>query len=186
MQPINPSDTTRDRPEGEAIGDENVERLLGRAYAPEAPSAEFSARVQRALLTAAEVRARQHAAAQPPTTLFRKARRRVGRFPAWLAVAVTLLIGTLVLWRMTGSPDYVRDRRVVRIDGQAYRPAEAPETRLLTASLIGQCMALGAARRVVWARLDWDEYTPERVEFVIATMVPAVLAMFDLPNTKDH
>lgn len=61
------------------------------------------------------------------------------------------------------------------------RPAEAPETRLLTAGLIGQCMALGAARRVVWARLDWDEYTPERVEFVIATMVPAVLAMFGLP-----
>ncbi|MCH7943784.1 MAG: CerR family C-terminal domain-containing protein [Proteobacteria bacterium] len=64
------------------------------------------------------------------------------------------------------------------------RPAEAPETRLLTASLIGQIMALGAARRVVWARLDWDEYTPERVAFVIATMVPAVLAMFDLPNLE--
>lgn len=61
------------------------------------------------------------------------------------------------------------------------RPTEAPETRLLTASLIGQCMALGAARRVVWARLDWDEYTPERVEFVIATMASAVLAMFGLP-----
>ena len=64
------------------------------------------------------------------------------------------------------------------------RPAEAPETRLLTASLIGQIMALGAARRVVWARLDWDEYTPERVAFVIATMVPAVLAMFDLPKLE--
>jgi hypothetical protein len=45
-------------------------------------------------------------------------------------------------------------------------------------------MALGAARRVVWARLDWDEYTPERVDFVIATMVPAVLAMFDLPAVE--
>ena len=64
------------------------------------------------------------------------------------------------------------------------RPADAPETRLLTAGLIGQCMALGAARRVVWARLDWDEYTPERVDFVIATMVPAVLAMFDLPAVE--
>lgn len=61
------------------------------------------------------------------------------------------------------------------------RPAEAPETRLLTAALIGQCMAMGAARRVIWARLDWDEYTPERVEFVIATVVPAALAMFGLP-----
>jgi hypothetical protein len=64
------------------------------------------------------------------------------------------------------------------------QPADAPETRLLTAGLIGQCMALGAARRVVWARLDWDEYTPERVDFVIATMVPAVLAMFDLPAVE--
>ena len=64
------------------------------------------------------------------------------------------------------------------------RPPEAPETRLLTAALIGQCMALGAARRVVWARLDWDEYTPERVEFVIATMIPAILAMFDLPSVE--
>ena len=64
------------------------------------------------------------------------------------------------------------------------RPAEAPETRLLTAALIGQCMALGAARRVIWARLDWDEYTPERITFVIATIVPAVLAMFGLPAVE--
>ncbi len=64
------------------------------------------------------------------------------------------------------------------------RPAEAPETRLLTAALIGQCMALGAARRVIWARLDWDDYTPERVEFVIATVTPVMLAMFDLPAVE--
>ena len=64
------------------------------------------------------------------------------------------------------------------------RPAEAPETRLLTAALIGQCMALGAARRVIWARLDWDDYTPERIAFVIATIVPAVLAMFGLPAVE--
>ena len=62
--------------------------------------------------------------------------------------------------------------------------ADSPETRLLTAALIGQCMALGAARRVIWARLDWDEYTPERVEFVIATVTPAVLAMFGLPAVE--
>ena len=65
------------------------------------------------------------------------------------------------------------------------RPADAPETRLLTAALIGQCMALGAARRVVWARLGWDGYTPERVDFVIATLVPAVLAMFGLPAVEE-
>lgn len=64
------------------------------------------------------------------------------------------------------------------------RSADAPETRLLTAALIGQCMALGAARRVVWERLDWDAYTPERVDFVIATIVPAVLAMLGLPTVE--
>ncbi len=62
------------------------------------------------------------------------------------------------------------------------RRPEAAETRLLTAALIGQCMALGAARRVVWARLGWDGYTPERVEFIVRTLTPAVLAMFDLPQ----
>lgn len=67
------------------------------------------------------------------------------------------------------------------IGAASGRPAEAPETRLITAALIGQCMVLGAARRVVWARLDWDEYTPERIDFVIATIVPAALAMVGLP-----
>jgi AcrR family transcriptional regulator len=71
---------------------------------------------------------------------------------------------------------------VARLVGAASgQPAEAPETRLLTAALIGQCMAMGAARRVVCARLGWDEYTPERVEFIISTMTPAALAMFGLP-----
>ena len=58
---------------------------------------------------------------------------------------------------------------------------EAPETRLLTAAIIGQCMALGAARTVVCARLGWDGYTPERVDFIIRTLTPAVLAMLGLP-----
>lgn len=71
---------------------------------------------------------------------------------------------------------------VARLIGAASgQPVEAPETRLLTAALIGQCMALGAARRVVCARLGWDEYTPERVEFIISTITPAALAMFGLP-----
>ena len=31
------------------------------------------------------------------------------------------------------------------------------------------------------ARLGWDEYTPERIELVIQTITPRVLAMLDLP-----
>ncbi len=68
------------------------------------------------------------------------------------------------------------------VGGATGRRPEAAETRLLTAALIGQCMALGAARRVVWARLGWDGYTPERVEFIVRTLTPAVLAMFGLPS----
>ena len=74
---------------------------------------------------------------------------------------------------------------VARLVGAAGgQPAEAPETRLLTAALIGQCMAMGAARRVVCARLGWDEYTPDRVEFIINTITPAALAMFGLPTVE--
>ncbi|MFQ5785034.1 MAG: CerR family C-terminal domain-containing protein [Alphaproteobacteria bacterium] len=65
------------------------------------------------------------------------------------------------------------------------RPANAAETRLLTASVIGQCMALGAARTVVCARLGWDGYTPERVDFIIRTVTPAVLAMLGLPAVDE-
>ena len=60
----------------------------------------------------------------------------------------------------------------------------APETRLLTAALIGQCMGFGIARTVVCARLGWDRYTPERVELIIRSVTPAVLAMLGLPGVS--
>ncbi len=61
------------------------------------------------------------------------------------------------------------------------RRPEDPETRLLTVSLIGQIMAFGAARTVVWARLGWDRYTPERVETIVRTVTPVVLGGLGLP-----
>ena len=71
---------------------------------------------------------------------------------------------------------------VARLIGAATgRAPEAAETRLLTATVVGQCMVMGAARRVVCARLGWDDYTPERVAFIARTITPAVLSMFDLP-----
>ncbi len=60
----------------------------------------------------------------------------------------------------------------------------APETRLLTAALISQCIGFGIARTVVCARLGWDRYTPERVERIIRTVTPAVLAMLGLPGVS--
>ncbi len=60
----------------------------------------------------------------------------------------------------------------------------ATETRLQTAALIGQCMAFGIARTVVCARLGWDRYTPDRIELIVQTVTPAVLAMLGLPGVS--
>lgn len=57
---------------------------------------------------------------------------------------------------------------------------QAPETRLITANIIGQCMMFGAARGVVFTRLDWQEYTPGRIELIINTVVPRIQAMLGL------
>ena len=61
-----------------------------------------------------------------------------------------------------------------------YDP-QAPETRLITANIMGQCMSFGAARGVIFARLGWEEYTPERIELIINTLAPRMLAMLGLP-----
>lgn len=60
-----------------------------------------------------------------------------------------------------------------------YDP-KSPQARLITANIMGQCMSFGAARGVVFARLGWEEYTPERIELIIDTMVPRMLAMLGL------
>jgi TetR/AcrR family transcriptional regulator, regulator of cefoperazone and chloramphenicol sensitivity len=60
-----------------------------------------------------------------------------------------------------------------------YDP-KGPEARLMTANIMGQCMSLGAARGVVFARLGWDEYTPERIALIVDTLMPRMLAMLGL------
>ena len=62
------------------------------------------------------------------------------------------------------------------------RDAMDSQTLLLTHAVIGQCMSFGAVRTVVWARLEWDGYTPARVDTVIQTVTAAVLAMLGLPS----
>ena len=59
----------------------------------------------------------------------------------------------------------------------------APETLLLTANMIAQCMAFGATKGLILARLNWEDYTPERINLIIRTMVPRMLAMIDLPES---
>ena len=74
---------------------------------------------------------------------------------------------------------------VARLVGAAKgQSPKAPETLLLTHALIGQCMVFGMARTVVWARLDWQGYTPERVKRIIGTLTPAVLAMLGLAEVE--
>jgi AcrR family transcriptional regulator len=60
----------------------------------------------------------------------------------------------------------------------------APQTRLLTANMMAQCMSFGAARGVVLARLGWEDYTPERIELIVETMVPRMLAMLGLAQVS--
>lgn len=43
-------------------------------------------------------------------------------------------------------------------------PDEAPEARLKAHVLIGQIMSFAIARPVLLRRMEWEEYTPERVE----------------------
>src|SRR5215831_1051568 len=82
-------------------GDENVARLLGLAYEPEAPPAEFVGRLQDRLLevAAAEAWRRQARKEQRPVS-----RRRW----AWLASAAALLVclglGLLALPRLNDKP----------------------------------------------------------------------------------
>jgi TetR/AcrR family transcriptional regulator, regulator of cefoperazone and chloramphenicol sensitivity len=60
-----------------------------------------------------------------------------------------------------------------------YDP-KGPQARLITANIMGQCMSLGAARGVVFARLGWEEFTPERIELIVDTLMPRMLAMLGL------
>ena len=53
--------------------------------------------------------------------------------------------------------------------------------RLGAQALIGQIMSFGACRSVVCARLDWNDYTRERIDFIAATLIPATLASLGLP-----
>ncbi len=83
---------------------------------------------------------------------------------------------------LEGRVNPLHDALAGLVSAATGRAVKAPETLLLTHAVIGQCMSFGAVRSVVWARLGWDRYTPDRVASVIATVVPAVLAMLGLPG----
>lgn len=58
---------------------------------------------------------------------------------------------------------------------------ESDEAILVTAAVIGQCMAFGFARTVIFARTGWQDYAPENRRRIIAAITPAILGMLGLP-----
>lgn len=56
-----------------------------------------------------------------------------------------------------------------------------PENVMHAHMLIGQCMAFAYARAIVWARMGWKSYTPERVEMIVRAVTEASLASLGLP-----
>lgn len=62
--------------------------------------------------------------------------------------------------------------------------ATSTEAILITATVIGQCMAFGFARAVIFARTGWKEYTDENRSEIIATVTSGILGMLGLPRPK--
>ncbi len=48
-------------------------------------------------------------------------------------------------------------------------------------TIMGQILVFGIARVILWKRLDWEGYTPERVQIIEETIVQSVLAALGLP-----
>lgn len=61
------------------------------------------------------------------------------------------------------------------------RPADDPETVMRAHAVAGQIIFFFLARVVLWARLDWDSYTPERLALVLRAVTASVLGSLGLP-----
>ena len=59
------------------------------------------------------------------------------------------------------------------------------QTLLLTCCLIGQCMAFGAARGLVLARLDWKTFDEGNLPLVIDTVTQVALSMLGLQEVPN-
>ncbi|HAA91268.1 MAG TPA: hypothetical protein DCE33_02395, partial [Rhodospirillaceae bacterium] len=59
------------------------------------------------------------------------------------------------------------------------------DAKLITATVIGQCMAFGFARAVIFARTGWQDYDDQNRQQVISTVTPGILRMLDLPLLED-
>ena len=72
---------------------------------------------------------------------------------------------------------------IARLVGAATgQDPQSSSSRLLAQSIIGMCHSFGPVRSVVLARLDWDQYTPERIDQVVAVVAPAVVRALGLDS----
>ena len=61
-------------------------------------------------------------------------------------------------------------------------PPEAPECAIRAHTIMGQVFVFGIARIVLFRRLDWDGYTPERAQQVAQVVTQSILSSLDLPH----
>lgn len=62
---------------------------------------------------------------------------------------------------------------------------ETPECIMRAHAVLGQMMFFLFARPVLLARLDWDSYTPERLDAVTETVVTSVLLSLGLEPPRE-
>ena len=64
------------------------------------------------------------------------------------------------------------------------RDVDDPETVMRAHAVAGQIIFFFLARVVLWARLDWDSYTPERLALVLRAVTASVLGSLGLPAVE--
>ncbi|MBT3991024.1 MAG: CerR family C-terminal domain-containing protein [Rhodospirillaceae bacterium] len=68
------------------------------------------------------------------------------------------------------------------------KPADDPECAIRAHAILGQIVIFGIARVVLWKRLEWENYTPERVALIAKVATQSVLNSIGLdpvePSSK--
>ncbi len=108
-----------------AVGDQNVERLLASAYQPESLDPEFVTRVhRRAAAAGAAVGAAEGNRPQSIASLdSRTPQRKTGR---WIAIAGSTLLAIVALgYLVNRQADHYPDGDLIWIDGQPYAPVQS-------------------------------------------------------------
>ena len=63
------------------------------------------------------------------------------------------------------------------------KPVDDPECAVRAHAIIGQIVVFGIARVVLWKRLEWDGYTPERVAMIADIATQSVLNSIGLSSS---